>query len=233
MRRINIFKVKKLRKGFTLIELLIVVAIIGILSAVGALFYRGYVEDANLAMCHNKHNQVVDYISTELMRCSVGLEFSAYLKYGKSKVGEGCECGNTTNSGCGNRAIKFQHHFSAAIAGFPQHWIETNLSGPCAGSGAECGIGLIPNPFFKNKRSFAINWSIPGNELHPTYYKYDSKYKGSVDLLGITHCNVNDQNNTKTFHGKKYLADPNKAQCHTRCGPKINDYITSYIKNPY
>ena len=69
--------------------------------------------------------------------------------------------------------------------------------------------------------------------MHPTHYKYQAKYKGTVDLLGITHCNINESNNSMSYNGKKYLANPDRAQCHTRCGPDINDYVTSYIDNPY
>ena len=82
------------------------------------------------------------------MRCEVGLEFTAFLKYGKARVGEGCVCGNNTIKGCGNRSIKFAHHFSGAIAGFVTHWQDTNRMSTCAGTGVECGEGLIPNPFF-------------------------------------------------------------------------------------
>ena len=78
-----------------------------------------------------------------------------------------------------------------------------------------------------------VNCSIPANKLHLAHYSYNKKYKGSVDLLGVTHCNINSNDKSATYHGKKYLADPNKAQCHTRCGPLVDDYVTSFISNPY
>ena len=61
-----------LKKSFTLIELLIVVAIIGILAGVGIPMYNGYMLDAKINASKSNHNQVVSFISSELVKCSLG-----------------------------------------------------------------------------------------------------------------------------------------------------------------
>jgi len=62
------------QKAFTLIELLVVVAIIGILAAVGVTTFNGFQEKAKIAAVKNMHGQVIKFVSTELMKCSLGLE---------------------------------------------------------------------------------------------------------------------------------------------------------------
>ena len=56
---------RKAKKGFSLIELLVVVAIIGILAAVGIVAYSGYTAAAKKQVANSNHKAVVKYISSE------------------------------------------------------------------------------------------------------------------------------------------------------------------------
>ena len=59
-------------KGFTLIELLIVVAIIGILAAVGAAVIPGLLGNTKITTVKAQHAEIVKYLSAEFLKCDLG-----------------------------------------------------------------------------------------------------------------------------------------------------------------
>jgi len=61
-----------MNKGFTLIELLIVVAIIGILAAVGATVIPGLLEKTKITVCNENHATMVSYTEKILIHCDLG-----------------------------------------------------------------------------------------------------------------------------------------------------------------
>ncbi len=60
------------KKGFTLIELLIVVAIIGVLAAVGIPAYQGYIADAKIKASVENHSRVKSFMAASLTQCATG-----------------------------------------------------------------------------------------------------------------------------------------------------------------
>jgi len=71
--------ITKKRSAFTLIELLIVVAILGILAAVGIPMYQGYQESAKYNATRSNFNNASSFIAAELTKCGISDTMSLKL----------------------------------------------------------------------------------------------------------------------------------------------------------
>ena len=100
-------------KSFTLIELLVVVAIIGILAAVGVVAYNGYTTAAKVNAAKSQHAMIVKSISSELKKCSIGIELILTSN-----------TGGLTNDLCPELANAYRSPGNAANFGFRfvTHW---------------------------------------------------------------------------------------------------------------
>ncbi len=76
------------RSAFTLIELLIVVAILGILAAVGIPMYQGYQESAKYNAARTNFSSATSFISAELTKCGISdtMSLKKTLNTGSEKL---------------------------------------------------------------------------------------------------------------------------------------------------
>ena len=81
------------KKGFTLVELLVVVAILGVLAAVGIVSFSGYLGSAKENTTKHNFKLIEKYITSELIKCNLG-DTNIF----KRKNNIGIACNNITFS---------------------------------------------------------------------------------------------------------------------------------------
>ena len=67
------------RNGFTLVELLVVVAILGVLAAVGITTFSGFINKSKINASKANHKQVFNLVAAKSMKCTLGEESVKYL----------------------------------------------------------------------------------------------------------------------------------------------------------
>ena len=172
-----------MKKGFTLVELLVVVAILGILAAVGIVSYNGYIEKSKVNIVKTNLDNAMKYIETELMKCELGLELETKEKYELAKS-SGIQS-NISHSpiGCSNWRDRAGSYISE-IAKF--RTLSASIIDELEGQSGRA-IGF-KNPFYPeyNVKNWWWNWVPSGIQGYSGGSNFICPANG--DAIGMIYC---------------------------------------------
>ena len=127
-----------MNKGFTLIELLIVVAIIGILAAVGAAVIPGLLTNAKIAAAKANHKTVVNFIKVNFAKCEIGQEL--ILKQNPTTDTPDL-CPDVLAGNADKMATQLSYHFTSLKWCNPMGWMGGSVCAEAVETGGTVGQG--------------------------------------------------------------------------------------------
>ena len=126
------------KKGFTLIELLIVVAIIGILAAIGATVIPGLLTNAKIAAAKANHKTVVNFIKVNFAKCEIGQEL--ILKQNPT-TNTSDLCPYVLSGNANKIAIQLSYHFRSLNWCNPMGWMGGSVCAEAVETSGTIGQG--------------------------------------------------------------------------------------------
>ena len=172
---------KKIVKGFTLIKLLVVVAIIGILSAIGVVAYGKYTTSAKIVATKKQHQTVVDFIKSSYGICALGNNYIVMktCDYGSWSC-KGLRVGNNPNPDEVNRPCKSG---AGSASNSSYHFVfHFNYSGIKNGWGLEGRTGSSTGGNMKDQCCMMSSGNPPLGRTHIWQTYPESKIKVKTNI---------------------------------------------------